>query len=320
MQVDLIDRFTPDLDAFAVDSKDATFYHSGTWIESLSQSFPRMTFQCFVARSGNEILGYLPFFIIKKGPLNTAWSLPFGTYGGPVVGDDPDVADALVESFRRLKNRGGIHEVGLVDFTGRFARGLGRQIEETTHILELEDDFDSLRAGRFKKSKRRQARKARREGVRVEEARTPDEVSKYHGIYARRTAEWGERFTYPEEFFVKLFEKGNGRVRLFLAWEGDDLVGGHLNFYFKDTVIAWNGVTASPGSGSQASTLLYNECIRHACENGFRFYNLGGSLGKRSLIEYKESIGGVLFRYQTGVWRSLGGKVASALKGFVPGR
>ena len=320
MRIDCIDRFSTDLDDFAASSPGATFYHSGAWIESLAPSFPAMRFECFVARSGKELLGYLPYFIVKKGPLYAAWSLPFGTYGGPVVSDTGETGRMLLESFWGLRKRGGIHEIGLVDFSNQVAAGSSGTVEETTHILELHEDFDSLQENLFEKSKRRQARKAHREGIRITEARSIDEVSLYHKIYVQRTVEWKERFCYPERFFVELFERGDGRVRLFLARDGDDIVGGHLNFYFKDTVIAWNGVTAGPGGGSQASTLLYNECIRHACENGFRFYNLGGSLGKQSLVEYKESIGGVLFRYRTTRWRSLGGKVASALQRFVPRR
>lgn len=320
MQVDRIDRFSPDLDEFAVNSPGATFYHSSTWIECLARAFPAMRFECLVARNGTELLAYLPYFIIKKGPLRAAWSLPFGTYGGPVVSGNDQAARSLVDTFWELGKQSGIHEVGLVDFSNRFSSEASGGIEETTHVLELDKDFDSLQASRFEKSKRRQARKAHREGVRVTEARTVEEVLRYHEIYVRRTREWNERFCYPDRLFAELFERGSGRVRLFLAHDGDELVGGHLNFYFKDTVIAWNGVTAGPGGGSQASTLLYNECIRHACENGFRFYNLGGSLGKQSLVEYKESIGGVLFRYRTARWRSMGGKVASALKRFVPRR
>ncbi|MEJ2722140.1 MAG: GNAT family N-acetyltransferase [bacterium] len=112
---------------------------------------------------------------------------------------------------------------------------------------------------------------------------------------------------------AELFVRGKGNVRLFLATRGGELLGGHLNLYFKDTVIAWNGVTRDTGAGTQASTLLYSECIRDACERGYRYYNLGSSLGKSTLVGYKEALGASPHHYRTARWRSVGGRIASVL-------
>ncbi|UCG52876.1 MAG: GNAT family N-acetyltransferase, partial [Candidatus Latescibacterota bacterium] len=190
----------------------------------------------------------------------------------------------------------------------------------STHVLGLESGYEDIWNKRFEKSKRRQTRKAKREGYSVTEARSVDEVRSYYAIYEERCREWRQRLRYPENLFVGLFSRGGGGVRLFLARLGDELVGGHLNFYYKDAVIAWNGVTREIGSGNQASTLLYSECIRDACERGFRQYNLGGSLGKVSLADYKTALGGTPYQYRTAVWRSFAGRVASALTRFVSKR
>jgi len=87
-----------------------------------------------------------------------------------------------------------------------------------------------------------------------------------------------------------------------------------LNFYFGDTVIAWNGVTARSSRAVQASTLLYSSCIRHACDNGYKRYNLGGSLNKETLIDYKQALGGVAYEYPVLRWRSIPLRIAAAAK------
>ncbi|UCH83432.1 MAG: GNAT family N-acetyltransferase, partial [Candidatus Latescibacterota bacterium] len=125
---------------------------------------------------------------------------------------------------------------------------------------------------------------------------------------------------YPASLFVELFARGEGSVQLFLARRGSELLGGHFNLYFRDTVIAWNGVTIDSGAGTQASTLLYSECIRDACERGFTRYNLGSSLGKSTLVGYKESLGAQSHGYRTAVWRSAGGKIASMMTRFLSRR
>jgi len=317
MRIETVDQFSAPLDELARRCPDATFYHTGTWIESLERTFPSMRFQCLTAGSGSEITGYLPFFVLKKGPFGAFWSLPFGTYGGPVTLGDEDVSRALVEEYAALKKRRGILEIGLVDFGNRVRDRAFRAEENTTHVIELRGSFDEIWDRAFEKSKRRQARKAMREGLTVTEAHSVEEVSRYYDIYVQRMKRWNEGFRYPESLFTELFTRGKGAVKLFVARLGGELLGGHLNFYFKDTVIAWNGVVRDTADGTQASTLLYSECLRHACENGFRSYNLGGSLGKQSLVDYKESLGGAPHAYRTLVWRSAAGHMARTLRPII---
>ncbi len=319
MQVEIAHRFSADLDEVALNSPEATFYHTGTWIESLSHTYPSMQFQCLIARSGAETFGFLPYFVLKKGPIRAVWSMPFGTYGGPVTLGDDAVHRLLLDTYVRMRKHTGVHEMGMVDFQNRISGGPFRIEDAATHLIELKGDFEEIWKNDFEKSKRRQTRKARREGLSVTEARSVDEVKGYYELDTERTKKWGKRSPYAERLFIELFTRGGGDVRLFLARSGDELIGGHLNFYFKDSVIAWNGVTRDMRAGREAGTLLYSECIRHACERGFRHYNLGASLEKRSLIDYKESLGGVTYEYRIARWRSIVGRAAVAVKAFLSG-
>jgi hypothetical protein len=320
MRIETTEQFLPALDELALSSPEATFYHTGAWLQSLSQSFTGLGFRCLVAWEGGDLAGYLPFFLSKRGPFETAWSLPFGTYGGPVgLGSEP-VRRELARAYGRLRAGRNVHEVGLVDFSNQVSIDSFRVSGASTHVVELAETFADTWEKRVEKSKRRQARKAVKEGLSVAEASSPAEVSEYYSIYARRMAGWGERFRYPERLFAALFAAGGGKVRLFVARRGDEMLGGHLNLYFRDTVIAWNGVVRDTADGTQASTLLYAECIKHACDNGYRWYNLGGSLGKETLVDYKQSIGGVPYHYHTVLWRSPAGRVAVLIKNVLSQR
>jgi hypothetical protein len=320
MHVEIADLFPDVLDDLALRSPDSTFYQSRAWLESLARVYPSMRLQCLVATGPSGVFGYLPFFSLKRGPFGAVWSLPFGTYGGPVTLESEEARGALVSAYMRMKERRGVHEVGLVDFTNTIARGPFEYEGASTHIVELKGSFDEIWERAFEKSKRRQTRKAIREGLAVSEARSLDDVARYYRIYERRAEQWGGRFRYPERLFADLFESGGPIVKLFLASRGDETLGGHLNFYFRDSVIAWNGVVRDTADGTQASTLLYSECFRHACENGYRSYNLGSSLGKQSLIDYKESLGGVLHRYHTVRWRSGLARAAGTVRAIISRR
>jgi CelD/BcsL family acetyltransferase involved in cellulose biosynthesis len=94
------------------------------------------------------------------------------------------------------------------------------------------------------------------------------------------------------------------------------VVGGHFNFYFKDTVTAWNGITTPESNHLQPGTLLYAHCLREACAEGYRVYNLGGSLNKQSLIDFKESLGGVPYSYTQYRRQSLLKRATARLRRF----
>ncbi len=314
MRVETVDRVPDGLDEIACQSPLASFYHTRVWLECLTNSFPQFKFRCLVARSGENLLGYLPYFVTGSGILRRCLSLPFGTYGGPVTVEAGPVEKLLADRFARTRRRMDVHEVAMVDFLNRLPESRMSRDTVTTHIIDLEPGFDELWSGQFEKSKRRQTRKAEREGITVAQTASADEVRGYYRIYRERADEWNLPRAYPESLFVELVQRGGGNVRLFLARAGDELLGGHLNFYFGDTVIAWNGVTTQDSRSVQASTLLYSSCIRHACDNGYKRYNLGGSLNKDTLIDYKESLGGARYEYPVLRWRSIPLRFAAAAR------
>lgn len=315
MSIELLDNFPADLDDLAREADCSSFYQTGVWIESLRAAFPRMAFRCLVATgAGGALAGYLPFFKIRKGPFAFIVSMPFGTYGGPVVRGDEAAFRSLVDAYAKLGRAPGNLEVGWTDFWNRgYAGGFTRE-NGSTQIIDLHKGFDSIWKGDFDKSKRRQSRKAEREGLTVVEAGSSAQVAAYCAVYRDRVRAWRESYAYPDRLFEELIGRGAGSVRLFLVMQEGDILGGHLNFYHKDMVFAWNGVTRQDGRSLQSSTFLYAFLIRHACDNGYARYNLGSSLGKQSLAQYKDALGGEAYSYAHYRKASRAGSVARAMK------
>ncbi|NIM19610.1 MAG: GNAT family N-acetyltransferase [Candidatus Latescibacteria bacterium] len=314
MRLTVIDQTAPELEDLAERSPQATFYHTRVWAKSLSRVFPWIAYRSIIAEEEGEVLGYLPFFIVGKGARRALWSLPFGTYGGPVTLDSNEVHLALLDHYAGLRRSMKVYETGWVDFWNRPAVQPFKTESAITHIIDLEPGFDKIWSESFDKSKRKHTKQAERRGVRVVETNSVEDAGRFHHIYASRITAAGGRVHYPKEFFEELLGEGTNRVKLFLAYHEDELLGGQLNFYFKDTVIAWYGVTTIESRALQASTSLYTHCIRHACDNGYKRFNLGGSMGKDSLMEYKMSFGGVPHRYAVSTIRSTIGKIAAAIK------
>lgn len=311
MKVAVVDTFPPELDAVADASPHATFYHTNAWLSSLAQAYPRLRPRCLVA--DGDARGFLPYFVAKRGPFEALWSLPFGTYGGPV--GDEGASRELLDAFRREGQRRRVLEVGWVDFRNAFdAEG---EVETgRTHVVDISAGFDAVWRDRFDKPRRRRVRRAEEMGVVVRRAASEDDVTRFFDVYRARLEGWDERGGHPEALFRGLVARGGERVRLYVAEHEGNVVGGHVNFYYKDDVTAWYGMASRAGDELHAGTLLYATAMREACEAGFRSYNLGASLGKASLEEYKRSLGGEPYEYRIVRQRRFAGRVVAALRGW----
>ncbi len=311
MKVVLVDTFPPELDAVAESSPRATFYHTHAWLSSLADAYPRLTPRCLVTEG--DARAFLPYFVAKRGPFEILWSLPFGTYGGP-VGDDA-ASRALITEFRRQGARRGVLETGWVDFRNAFDAD-GEVEDAFTHVVDIAGGFDAVWRERFDKPRRRRVRRAEEMGVVVRRAASDDDVTRFFDVYRARLAGWDERGGHPESLFRGLVARGGERVRMYVAEHEGRVVGGHVNFYYKEDVTAWYGMASREGDDLHAGTLLYATAMREACEAGFRSYNLGASLGKASLEEYKRSLGGEPYRYRIVRYRRLAGRAVAALRGW----
>jgi CelD/BcsL family acetyltransferase involved in cellulose biosynthesis len=309
MKINTLDTLPEELDTVALEAPQATFYHSRVWLESVAAAYPHLRSRCLVAEDGGAVVGYLPFFLARKGPVSRAWSLPFGTYGGPVALEG-DAIGVLLDAYARLLRRAGVVEVGWVDF-GNLAEA---EAWNETHLVDLTVGFDHLYQDAFAVQRRQRTRRAQRLGVTVRRSREEADLHAYFEIFRAKIEGFGRDNLYPESLYRELFARGGDSVRLYVAEHEDKIVGGHLRFHYKDTVIAWYGVVAKEHERLQAGTLLYTECMRAACEEGYATYNLGASLGKRSLIHFKESLGGVAYRYPVHVSRSVLGRLAARVK------
>jgi lipid II:glycine glycyltransferase (peptidoglycan interpeptide bridge formation enzyme) len=268
-----------------------------------------MKFRCIIAEEEGNIVGYLPFFILKRGPVRMFWSMPYGTYGGPVTFGSDEVYRRLVDFYVNLGKNFWNFQTGCIDFWDRDTWPPFRKKEALTHIIDLKPGFDQIWSKSLDKSKRKQAKRAERSGIRVIETAAAEDAKLFYRFYVSRVKNAGGKIHYPEPLFVELVQNGGESVKLFLLYHEQEPVGGQLSFYFKDMVIAWYGTTTLESRKLKASTALYTFCIRHACDSGYKRLNLGGSMGKDSLMDYKMSFGGIPHRYGVSVFRSPLGKI-----------
>ncbi len=315
MNIEFIDDFPQELDDFALKAESAAFYQTGTWIKSIMKTYPDMKFMCAVAVDNGGVDGYLPFFISSRGPMRIMWSMPFGTYGGPVTSEAKGIGEALVKAYFDYGKSCRKLQTVMVDFKNIYSYKIASAEKCSTQIINLEKGFESVWKDDFDKAKRRQARKGGKADLDVIEAATSEQFDDYFEIYESRMRSWGEKFYYSREFLRELITNGGESVKLYLVRRSGGVIGGHLNFYYRQSVIAWNGMMRS--KEHQAGTFLYARLIEDACKKGYQNYNLGGSLEKESLLRYKAGLGGEQYDYRMLVDIGYAGRAAKALKRII---
>jgi CelD/BcsL family acetyltransferase involved in cellulose biosynthesis len=312
MHIETLDAWIPELDAVAAASPQATFYHTGAWMGALAAAYPRMSLRVLLARRDGCAVAFLPYVETRRGLLRTLWSLPFGTYGGPV--GEEQACGQLLRCYRELASGAGVVGVGCIDYHNALDHADWSVTDLSTHVVDISGGFDRVWRECFDKPRRRRARRAEESGVTVRRGGGGEDVARFMDVYRERLDDWKSGSGHPESLFHELLSRGGEHVRLYLAEHEGRVVGGHLNFYHRDAVIAWYGMTSARAGDTQAGTLLYLVCMRDACAAGYRTYNLGASLGKRSLIEYKQSLGGVPYAYRMLRRQRLGGHLAALVR------
>jgi hypothetical protein len=180
------------------------------------------------------------------------WSLPFGTYGGP-AGDERACVELWHEYYAMFSSP-GVVDVGCIDRDSTLAAVGWESSELATHVVDISRGFDHLWQEQFDKPRRRRVRRAVEAGVTVRRGNGVDDMAAFMHVYRERLQDWKSGSGHPETLFFSLLANGGEQVRLYVAEHGGTVVGGHLNFYYKDAVIAWYGMTSTQAGDTQAGT------------------------------------------------------------------
>lgn len=288
-----------ELERFIGSIPDATFFHTPAWLDSLEKTFGDFKVLWLTARRAGVLAGVMPAVRISRGPFSLLWSLPFGTYGGP-LSRDGGIREELLAEFLRLGRAPGCLETGAVLFRGEPSapapRG-SRIVPEECRLVSLEKGFDEVWSTEWSGKRRQLARRGLDAGVAVRGLETEEEVKRFHAIYAGESRAWGGVHPYPERLFLELFRRRCGAVLFWGAFLHEELLGGHIDFYHGEMAQAWQGGMTARAREFETGAILIKSAMEEACRRGCRVFNLGSSGGNRGILFFKESLGGREHRY-----------------------
>ena len=272
----------------------ATFFHTPMWAKILEKTYPhfKIATKVFIFDNGTQVVLPLMKSKVMKGILHYYYSMPFTLYGG-IVADKKISQDKINEIFGSLLK----HRLISINITSNplYDYNLPRQYnvrDYFTQILKLEQGFDYIWKN-FSKGHKSSAKKAEKEGVSIQLASQLEDYKNYYSMYLGSVRRWGNNVTssYQFEFFRNIFEIGNDKVRLWLAHFDGKFIAGALFFYHNKHVAYWSNASLEDYFKYYPNNLLHVEIIKHACENGYKYYDFLPSGGHEGVVKFKKSFG-----------------------------
>jgi lipid II:glycine glycyltransferase (peptidoglycan interpeptide bridge formation enzyme) len=276
----------------------STYFHSREWAEIWADySHGKISpAPLGVALSdGTQIVLSFSKEKIFKGLITRYISSPAGTFGGWLSRTSLDqrqqelLMTLITNRFPDLMWRFNPYEKVL------HAGGLGCLTEGETNALDLSTGFEEIYRGWTKghTSAARKARKARKAGVKISIAETPEDWQSYYRVYEESLNRWGENTTssYSWHLFESILQRSSPNIRLWLAKYEGLVVAGALCFYSSAHVVYWHGVALSSYFELRPVNLLMYEAIKDAAERGLNWFDFNPSGGLEGVKAFKLSFG-----------------------------
>jgi hypothetical protein len=284
------------------------------WLDALTRAFPRFRPCHVLAEADGEIAAVLPLVEIRKAGAMEIVSLPFGSYGGPVLapGADPEAVRPLIREFVRRTHGSRVfrHELTLFEPVEAVARiveeEMGeRRVPTQTWIIDLDRGREALWES-YEGRARTAVRKAQKDGVTARIETGPEAVDAFYVVHRAqgktRPIPWHHR----REALGTIADILGEDAAIWIARHEGRAVCGAL-------VLTRPGCEAHPWvTGAlpesrplNAFPLLMHLAMEHAADRGCRRWNFGPSAGSEKVEYFKTAFGGSpqpILRYHHEAW------------------
>ncbi len=297
-------------DSLVEQSPQATPFHRFGMLE-VAAEHANATLHPLVGYKGREPVGLFPVFVVKKGPVSTAFSPPPSlkiTYLGPATLNLEKLKPGKAERRNRRFVEAALDHVEehvgpqyvhvrtstRYEDTRPFTWNGFEATPHFTYVVDISDGPDAL-FDRFSRDARKNVRDARETDCVVEErgveaARTVvDQVRKRH-------EEQDEWYPLTTKFVTDLYEAApDGVVRPYVCDVDGETVGGSIVLEEGDTAYGWQGVV-KPDVDLDVNDVVHWHVINDVAERGVTRYDLVGANQPR-LSRYKSKFAPTLVSY-----------------------
>jgi hypothetical protein len=291
----------PDADAWndlVASSPEATVFHTEGWARLWTEEWKDARWEAIVVEEGSRFAGAIGAIVRRHGPLSTVDSMPYATYGGPLVREGhPDagaVRRSLLEAYTRRVSKRLVARSQLVWYQGRgedFPEELPAE-ESFTHVLPLGSDYERVADG-FSASTRRLVRQSDESGLTIRPAESLEDVRAFYALAVETVRRRGGT-PKPFSLYARIFERlvPEGLARYHLVAHAGSVVAGSLHLFHQGVATNWLPVSAEASWHLRPNNFLIASLLETLCAAGYVEYNFGASPpDAEGLIRFKEGWG-----------------------------
>ena len=277
----------PAWDHFVSEHPDASVYHFSVWRHVLEQAFGKSWYVVGAFDEARVVAG-IPI-VHMQSPLfgNSLVSMPYFNYGGILTRDDECLRPVLEECIRLAKQLHAQH-VELRHLKNVFPQ-LPVKTEKVSMWLTLPGDAEALMKS-FKPKLRSQVRKGNKNGLGVRDGGI-ELLDDFYEVFSKNMRALGTP-VYGKSFFQLILEAFPKTARLVVVAspEGLPIAGGFLLGYGDRLEIPWAS-SLREYNYLQSNMFLYWNCLKYACEQGYRIFDFGRSTVGQPTYKFKEQWG-----------------------------
>ncbi len=261
------------------------FYSPG-WLESYEKLRKNYKIGAFLVNCGDSYFLF-PYLTSSILLFKALYSGPLGTYGGPIPIKGTPSHDCIQKFLNFLKkhfkkiviNFDPFNELQSISFEGF------KKIEGFTHVIDL--DKGNVLSDNFVRG----AKKAIREGVTVSDS--PDFLKIFLNEFFKRRDWVDKRLIGKDFFFNDLIRKKI--AGLYTALYGTEPIAHVFIVFGKRYAFYHYGVSKREFLHLRPNNLLHYRVVEELKSRGFKFYNLGSSVGLPGVEEFKRRMGTTKF-------------------------
>lgn len=296
-RVRLVQTRDPELwDALVAAATGGTLFHRWGWLD-LQARIQGAPIDRLLVWEGDAPIGVFPV-PRRRGPAIDTLPAPF-PYLGPLV--PVDRLAGTIAAFRRWQLLHGVL-LGRFEFapdappaTARMLAASGCVVrEDATVVVDLRHgSLDAMQAA-YSSIRRRDIRRAIRDGVSVRPARAGEAARLLPEVLGEAFEAHGRPSPYPADFGARIETWAAGRpdVGMFTALVGDEPAGIQVVIGGGPTAMAWVGASLRRFRAANPNVLLYQALLQWALERGCEEVDLCGVVDD-GVRRYKLAFGGV---------------------------
>jgi hypothetical protein len=179
-------------------------------------------------------------------------------------------------------------------------------LHKRAHVLELSQDFDTIRAKRFSSNARRHLKTAQAAGLEVVTGHDPEIIREFHGLLMQSLDRWAAQQGEPAllarlrgtrrdplEKFLAIARTIGPQMKIYLARLDQRPAAAIIVLFGRNAHYTRGAMDKALAGPTAANYLLHATAIEEACRRGCGTYNMGETGQSKSLADFKEKFGAV---------------------------